>query len=154
MTKHIGHEPIFQGADLKNNTIEITAASDIECFINKGYILTGIYNDKTIDIKHNRAELAGLNDIILNRYYENRRIPIKKYIIQKNETTPDLAFDFQDNPLEGCIVPITPAAVMFLRQHYDEIRNKEYFRKIIITGKISLDELKRIYYIIDKGKEI
>lgn len=154
MTKHIGHEPIFQGADLKNNTIEITAASEIECFINKGYILTGIYNDKTIDIKHNRAELAGLNDIILNRYYENRRIPIKKYIIPKNEATPDLAFDFQDNPLEGCIVPITPAAVTFLRQHYDEIRNKEYFRKIIITGKISLDELKRIYYIIDKGKEI
>ena len=155
MTKHIGHEPIFQGAVLKNNTIEVTAvASDIECFINKGYILTGIYKDRTIDIKHNRAEIAGLNDIILNRCYENKRIPINKYIIKKHEVTPDSAFDFQDNPLEGCIVPITPAAVMFLRQHYDEIRNKEYFRKIIITGKISLDELKRIYYIIDKGKEI
>ena len=152
LIKRTGHEPIFQGADLDNDTIEVkTNTTEIECFINKGYILTGIYKDKTIDIRHNRADLIGLNDIILTRYYENKRIPIKKYIIKKHGTIPDLAFDFQDNPLEGSIVPITPIAITFLKRHYDEISNKEFFRKVITTGKISLKELKLIYSFINKG---
>ncbi len=156
--KRVGHEPLFQGAVVVSEIIKVdTEITDLECFINKGYILTGLYKDKTIDIKHNKAELDGLSSILVSRCYDNKRIPIKSYIIKRQAPIVDITFDFHDDPLKGSIVPITPAAVMFLKQHYNEISNKEYFRRIIMTGKISLSELRQIYAIIsgiNKGDEI
>ena len=147
--KRIGHEPLFPGANVESEIIQIdTGITDLECFINKGYILTGFYKDRTIDIKHNKAELDGLSSILVSRCYDNKRIPIKRYILERQTSAADITFDFHDDPLKGSIVPITPAAIMFLKQHYNEISNKEYFRKIIMTGKISLSELKRIYAIM------
>ena len=81
--------------------------------------------------------------------YDNKRIPIKRYILERQTTAANITFDFHDDPLKGSIVSITPAGVEFLKEHYDEISNKEYFRKIIMTGKISLAELKRIYAIME-----
>ncbi len=148
--KRIGHEPLFPGANVESEIIQIdTGITDLECFINKGYILTGFYKDRTIDIKRNKAELDGLNSILVSRCYDNKRIPIRRYILERQTAVADVNYDFQDDPLKGSIVPITPAAVMFLKQHYNEISNKEYFRKIIMTGKISLSELKRIYAIME-----
>lgn len=149
--KRIGHEPLFPGANVESEIIQIdTGITDLECFINKGYILTSFYKDRTIDIKRNKAELDGLNSILVSRCYGNKRIPIKSYIIKRQTPIVDNNFDFHDDPLKGSIVPITPAAVMFLKQHYNEISNKEYFRKIIMTGKISISELKRIYAIMER----
>lgn len=148
--KRIGHEPIFEGANVEAETIQVDAdTANMACYINKGYILTGFYKDRTVDIKHNKAELKGLSSILVSRCYDDKRFPIRKYILERQITVADITFDFHDDPLNGSIVPITPAAVVFLKQHYNEISNKEYFRRIIMTGKISLAELKRIYAIID-----
>lgn len=155
--KRIGHEPLFPGANVETEIIRIDKENtDLECFINKGYILTAFYKDKTIDIKHNKAELDGLIIILVSRCYDNKRIPIRRYILERQTNVADIIFDFHDDPLKGNIVPITSVAVVFLKQHYNEISNKEYFRRIIMTGKISLVELKRIYAIIggiNKGED-
>lgn len=145
------NEVIFENIETNGYNLIIKKNQPIEYLLKKGFVLTGIYDNRVIDYKFNENiinETNGLRYIVLSRITDSsNRVIVKKYSVYFDTKCDSKNFVFITNPMIGCMVPITSEIADYLRNNYND-KTKYYISQILMSGEMSLFELKRLQSLI------